>query len=48
MSIKDSDTIENCGEICVHLNDLGLLTIELEILSLLGQKYYIGYFEPGE
>ena len=48
MSIRDSDTLENCDEICVHLDGLDLLTIELENLSLLGQKYYICCFEPGE
>ena len=48
MSIIDSDTHENCDEICVHLDGLGLLTIELESLSLLGQKYCICCFEPGE
>ena len=41
MSIRDSDTRENCDEICVHLDGLGLLAIELESLSLLGQKYYV-------
>ena len=46
MSIRDSDTFENCDEICVHLEDSGLLAIE--ILSLMDQKYYICCFEPGE
>ena len=48
MSIRDSDTLENCAEICVHLDDLGPLAIELEMLSLVGQKYYICCFEPRE
>ena len=47
MSIKDSDTLENWDEICVHLDDLGLLAMQLEILSLLGQ-IYICCLEPGE
>ena len=47
MSIKDSDTLENCDEICVQVDDLGLLAIKLKILSLLDQKY-ICCFEPGE
>ena len=41
MSIRDSDTAENCDEICVHLDGLGLLATEVEILSLLGQRYYM-------
>ena len=48
MSTRDSETLENCDEICVHLDDLGVLAIELKILSLLGQKYYVCCFEPGE
>ena len=34
MSIRDTDTLENYDEICVHLDDLGLLAIELELLYL--------------
>ena len=48
MSIRDSGTLKNWDEICVNLDDLGLLAIELEILSFLGQKYYICCFELGE
>ena len=44
----DSDSLGNCDEICVHLNDLGLRAIKLKILNLPGQKYYISCFEPGE
>ena len=32
MSVRDSDTLENCDEVCVHLDDLGLLAVELKIL----------------
>ena len=48
MNIRYSVTLEDWDEICVHLDDLGRLIIELEILSLLGQKYYICCFELGE
>ena len=48
MTIRDSNTVKNCDEICVHLDDLDLLAIELEILSLLDQKYYIYCFETEE
>ena len=48
MSIMDLDTAENCDEICVHLDGLGLLANEVEILSLLGQRYYICCLEQGE
>ena len=45
---EDLDSFENYDEIYAHLDDWGLIGVELEILNLLGQKYGICYFELDE
>ena len=47
-NIEDLDSLANYDEIHAHLDDLGLIGDELEILNLLGQKYGICCFELDE
>ena len=47
-NIEDLDSFENYDEIYAHLDDWGLIGVELEILNLLGQKYGICCFELDE